>query len=231
VRSAIRLLGLLLRALSAVVADALAPPACAACDAPLARRAVFCPACAATVVRARAAPGAPNVDDVTSPAAFAIYGGAIAMALRRFKYEERPDLGRALGDFARRAARRLPEDEWTVVPVPLHARRLAERGYNQALLLARPVARELRGRLAPTALARTRNTPQQARLDRRGRLHNVEGAFRVASPSAVRGRAILLVDDVATSGATLTACATALREAGARRVAALVVARADAPGG
>ncbi len=113
------------------------------------------------------------------------------------------------------------------MPVPLHPARLAERGYNQAALLGAAAARELGAPLQPRALLRTRNTSQQARLPRAGRLENVAGAFRVRAPALVRGRRIVLVDDVATTGATLAACVAALRESGAVSVTPLVVARAD----
>ena len=113
------------------------------------------------------------------------------------------------------------------MPVPLHPRRLAERGYNQASLLAVEVAGNLAAPLAATALARVRNTSQQALLDREGRLRNVAQAFRVRAPKAVRGRHVVLVDDVATTGATLGACSAELLGAGASEVTALVVARAE----
>jgi ComF family protein len=112
------------------------------------------------------------------------------------------------------------------VPVPLHPSRLAERGYNQSSLLARRVARHLGAPFAPLALARARDTPKQATLDREARLANVAGAFRVREPTRVYGRAVLLVDDVSTTGATLAACAQALQAAGASAVATAVLARA-----
>jgi ComF family protein len=220
-------LAFLFRAVAAVLSrllDALAPPACAACDARLDRSAVLCAPCAEAVLPA--APASVGIPVV----AFALFGGSIAAALRRFKYDDRSDLARPLGHLLRRAARdaRLSAD--LVVPVPLHPRRLAERGYNQAALLAAVVAHELGAPLAARALTRTRHTPRQARLDRANRLANVAGAFQVRTPAHVRGRRVVLVDDVATTGATLVACADALRRAGAASVTALVVARAERGG-
>jgi ComF family protein len=214
-------IALLLRVLAAWLVDLLAPPACAACDARLRRRAVFCGACAHAVVPAGGS---------SDPIAFALFGGPVAAALRRLKYAGRADLAAPLGHLARRAAHAARPRVDLVIPVPLHPARLAERGYNQAALLGAEVARDLEVPMAPRALARTRHTPQQARLDRAARLRNVAGAFRVRAPAAVRGKRVLLVDDVSTTGATLAACAAALREAGAAEVTALVVARTEARG-
>jgi ComF family protein len=201
--------------------DALAPPACAACDTRLCRSAVLCPPCAEAVVPAGPAfVGVPLV-------AFALFGGPIATALRRLKYDDRPDLARALGHLLRRAAHDADLCADLVIPVPLHPERLAERGYNQAALLGAAVARELDAPLETRALVRTRHTAQQAQLGRALRLENVAGAFRVRAPARVRGLRVVLVDDVATTGATLAACGNALREAGAVSVSALVVARAE----
>lgn len=110
------------------------------------------------------------------------------------------------------------------VPVPMHPRKLRERGYNQAALLARHFARATGVELLPDALRKTRDTDAQSSLDRRARSENVRRAF-VAGEGAA-GRSVLLIDDVCTTGATLRACARALRRGGAGRVAALVVARA-----
>jgi len=209
-----------LRALVTALADVLSPPSCAACDARLSERSVFCAPCARSVEAAGAGTSAPAI-------AFGAFGGALAIALRRFKYAQRPDLGVPLGHLARRAARVAGLTGDVVVPVPLHPRRLAERGYNQAALLGVEVAAELGAKLAALALVRTRDTSQQARLSREERLRNLDQAFAARSPSLVRGRHVILVDDVVTTGATLGACREALLSAGATKVTALVVARAE----
>jgi ComF family protein len=116
------------------------------------------------------------------------------------------------------------------VPVPLHPQRLVERGFDQAALLAIPVARHRGVRCAPRALVRTRPTPPQASLDRAARAGNVADAFACPRPEKVRGRRILLVDDVRTTGATLASCIDVLRLAGARDVRTLVLASRDRPG-
>lgn len=117
-----------------------------------------------------------------------------------------------------------------VVPVPLHWHRGLARGYNQAERIARRLAGLTELPLV-SALARRRATPAQSRLGRPARLANLRGAFRVRRPAAVRGRHILLVDDVATTGATLDAAAAALKLAGATCVTALVAARTPLAGG
>jgi ComF family protein len=205
---------------------ALAPPRCAACDARVTALTAFCPSCATT---AEAAPAG-------SGAAF-VYAGAIASAIVTMKYGARPDLARPLGDLLWRSIepRARAWREAVVVPVPLHAARLADRGFNQSALLAARVVRRLgsssgarfEAKFEPRALARTRMTPQQTSLDRAARRANVAGAFRVRGAGyavAIRDRPVLLVDDVITTGATLDACAGALIEAGAASVDRAVVA-------
>jgi len=112
----------------------------------------------------------------------------------------------------------------SIVPVPLHPRRLRERGFNPAALLARSIAREWRLRFDATLLLRVRDTPSQTGLDRRARRANVRGAFQVR-PAAGAPRVIWLVDDVVTTGSTLVECARALRRVGAREVVAICIAR------
>jgi ComF family protein len=104
-----------------------------------------------------------------------------------------------------------------VSAVPLHASRLRERGYNQAVLLAQVVARTRSWVFAPDALRRVRETASQVNLNAQERRANVEAAF-FAEPAVFCGRQVLVIDDVLTTGATLSACADALRAAGATHV-------------
>ncbi|MFO7802203.1 MAG: ComF family protein [Desulfovermiculus sp.] len=110
-----------------------------------------------------------------------------------------------------------------IIPVPLHKRRLRERGFNQSLEIARGLSRRLNVPIQPRALERMRWTRAQSGLERKERQKNVRGAFR-AVPDRVQGKHVLLVDDVSTTGATLQACARSLRRAGAHRVDVLVLA-------
>jgi ComF family protein len=205
---------------SEVVGNVLSPPACAACDAPLRAGIVFCAGCVATVVVAP-----PALDGVVAPY---VYGGAIAEAITRFKYGDRPDLARPLGQLLAGATRTLANDCFThVVPVPLHPVRLSERRFNQSALLARWVASDLGARFAPLALERMRDTPRQATLEREARATNVGGAFRPRRGDVLSGARVLLVDDVTTTGSTLEACRRAVVEGGAMAVRCAVVARAE----
>jgi ComF family protein len=204
-----------------LLASLLPPPRCVACDAAVPRLATLCAPCRSTVERV------PPDDDPSATAAF-VYGGAIAEAITRMKYRARPDIARPLGDLLWRALepRGRQLRGCLVVPVALHPGRLSERGFNQSALIARRVARHLQAPFAPMALARARDTPRQATLDRDTRQSNVAGAFRVRQPERVRGCAVLLVDDVRTTGATLGACVDVLLAAGALSVRTAVVARA-----
>jgi ComF family protein len=215
----------LARALVERALDLLAPEVCAACDARVPPFTAFCPDCAATLEP----PGKGHEGDGGAPpnaiAAFA-YGGALVRAITSFKYARRADRARPLAHALRRAIAPLRGDRPSlVVPVPLHRTRLAERGFNQAALLAAPVARDLGVPLAARALARVRDTTAQASLDREARLSNVDRAF--VATRRVDGADVLLLDDVRTTGATLRACERALVQAGAARVRSLVLAAAD----
>jgi ComF family protein len=112
-----------------------------------------------------------------------------------------------------------------ILPVPLHTQRLRQRGFNQAGLIAREFGRVRSIPVRFGVLIRHRATLPQTRLGRRERLDNVRGAFRVASPEVVRGRSVLLIDDVFTTGTTLSECARVLKRTGAQAVYALTVAR------
>jgi ComF family protein len=194
------------------------PPLCERCGAPVGRAAGLCPSC-------RRSPPA-----FAAACALGLYLPAadghnpLATAVQRLKYAGRRVVAATLGELL---AERYPFGPGALlVPVPLHRTRLRMRGYNQALLLARFLARERGLPLAPRALARRRPTAAQAGLDAVGRRANLRDAFAVASPAIVAGRAVVLVDDVLTTGATADACARALLGAGATGVSVYTVGRA-----
>jgi ComF family protein len=157
---------------------------------------------------------------------FAAYDGALRDILQHFKYHSFRPLARQLGDRLCETLERFPTEAWDLVlPVPLHRNRERQRGFNQADLLARRVGRIAGIRLGDQDCVRVRDTPPQAGLRAAERRKNVKGAFAVPRPGRVRGLRILLVDDVVTTGATVDACAGALKEAGARSVSVLSLAR------
>lgn len=161
------------------------------------------------------------VTSLDSLVAVAEFDGVAREAVHALKYNGRHAIAGMMGRLMGRVA---PEPLDVVVPVPLHRSRRRERGYDQSALLARHVARELDLPHLLSALSRTRPTAQQATLHADRRRANVEGAF--ASQRRWQGEAVLLVDDVTTTGATIDAAAHALKEAGAGPITGLVFARA-----
>ncbi len=158
---------------------------------------------------------------------YALYDGPIVRAVTLLKYEPIAPLG---AWFAGRLAKMLLAEFGAaladiVVPVPLHPARQRERGYNQAELIARPLARSLGLRFRAALLVRTKPRPDKLRLTLHERWETVRGAFAPRRGSQVDNLRVLLVDDVMTTGATLDACARALREAGAAQVFGVTVAR------
>lgn len=147
------------------------------------------------------------------------------------KYRGVRDLAAPLADrmcdllAPRHSTRRLCGSNPLFIPVPLHSTRLRERGFNQAELLARRLTTTIAMPLDITSLIRSRATHQQAKQSHRSeRFTNIEGAFAAPENAAILNRDIVLIDDVATTGATLDDCARALKSAGARTVSAIVLA-------
>jgi ComF family protein len=155
------------------------------------------------------------------------YRGFLGHAVRRFKFQGNRPLAAGLSRLLAAA-----DEHWlaefeahAVAPMPLHPMRLAERGFNQAVDLARPVARRRKVPILYSALVRVRDTRPQYGLTVSQRHDNVNQAFQVARPQAVSGKNLLLVDDVLTTGATAAAAARALTRAGAAAVVVLTLAR------
>jgi competence protein ComFC len=157
---------------------------------------------------------------------YALYKGSIVRALMLLKFERVEPLGRWFAERLAEVARREAIGVDVVVPVPLHRQRERERGYNQADLIARPLARRLGLPYRAVLLTRTKPRPDKHILSLEERWESVRGAFATRQGSKVDNLRVLLVDDVMTTGATLDAAARALREAGAKSVIGLTVARA-----
>jgi ComF family protein len=238
-----------LKPVGRAVLDTLLPPACLACDAPVAadgqfcglcfKRAnfvapPFCGSCGVPLPFAEAA-GAGGICGVceASPPAFAQaraalrYDDMAKQLILPFKYADRTDLARGLARLMARAGARLLEEADVLAPVPLHRTRLRQRRYNQAALLAAALGRIARKPVWQDMLARLRPTSPLGPLGFSARREELAGTILVRRE--VAGRCVLLVDDVMTSGATADACAAALRGAGAARVDVLVAARVPDP--
>ncbi|HYP83422.1 ComF family protein [Variovorax sp.] len=206
---------------------------CDACAARFARPVPRCQCCALPVPDGVTRCGAclrhpPPLD---ACAACCDYAWPWPEHIGRFKYQGDPGWAATIATLMRSAPWVEPvlDAAQVVVPMPLAPGRLRQRGFNQALELARRLVPAQR--LEPRLLLRTRETTPQSGLDRRARLANLRGAFAVAPARAHRlqGAQVALVDDVMTSGASLFAAAQALRDAGAAGVSAVVFARTEAP--
>jgi ComF family protein len=165
--------------------------------------------------------------------AYGSYDGGLRDLIHLLKYQQvRPAaavLGRMLAEAVAGLETTLPAGVITVVAVPLHSRKQAQRGFNQSELIARAALKQLarpeRFQMSTDALARRRETGSQIGLTRHQRRENLRGAFSVADPERVAERNILLVDDVFTTGTTASECARILRRAGAARVWVATVGR------
>jgi competence protein ComFC len=159
---------------------------------------------------------------------FGIYEGNLSKAIVLLKYEELEPLGKWFARRLAEIARGLPEkfSPDLIVPVPLHRTRQKERGFNQVDLFGKPLARRLGVPYKPVLLTRKRPRPEKQLLHYDERWAAVRGAFVIREGGRVDNSRILLLDDVMTSGATLDACSRALRDAGAKTVAGLTIARA-----
>jgi len=159
--------------------------------------------------------------------AFAAYGGTLEEAIHRLKFQSEPRLARPLAGLLLDdpPAQLAPAEHDLLLPVPLHPRRLRQRGYNQAALLGGELSRAWSLPLELGGLVRCRDTVPQSGLGEQERRSNLLGAFAVR-PDRVAGRRVLLFDDVITTGSTVAECARTLREGGARSVTALALARA-----
>lgn len=189
-------------------------PCCPHCGRPQSSSNQVCPDCRRN-----------THDSLTFVRAAALHTHPLREAIHAFKYEGRPELGPLLARYLVVALSQAPWQDAVldaVIPIPLHADRMAERGYNQAERLTAPLCAATGLPHAPHWLARSRLTRQQVGLGPAERQVNVDGAF-TAAPD-VCGKRLLLVDDVCTTGATLRACAQAARAAGATAVYGLTLA-------
>ena len=225
------------------------PSWCAACDSELPwseRKASCCAACWSSLPRIDTPKctscALPMADTIVGPSrcldcqidplpvdwceAWGHYRGSLEKLLHAFKFERHDFLDAPLASLMETTLRARGDLAFdAIVPVPMHRAKERRRGYNQAELLARALAKNAGIACEPSLLHKCVDRGVQSKLNRRQRAENVRGAFEARG---ARGRAVLLVDDICTTGETLRACAAALLRAGAARVAAITVAKAGA---
>lgn len=238
-----------MKALGGSLLDLLVPRRCAGCLCGIpkkegahwcavCREAIFnirsplCPVCGRPHINSPSASDHTCGDCLLTPPPFegarsaALYSGFVRKRIHELKFGGRlhwvPSLVELLSDCWDLWDVGLPDG---LVAVPLHVKRIQQRGFNQAALLAEALGKRMRRPVRHDILVRLRWTEPQTRLKREERLKNVARAFSVQSSSGVAGRSLLLIDDVFTTGSTILACAEALKDAGASRVLALTVAR------
>lgn len=218
--------------------DWIFPPTCGGCEILGAR---WCEACQATipVIFEPVCPtcGDPQTSPQICPVcqqhpppyqalrSYSAHRGVIRKAIHRLKYQNDIGLGESLSKHLVELYNLNKWDIGLVVPVPLGQKRKRDRGYNQAAVLARSLAYAIHKPYRPEALSRSRETRTQVGLTAVERRKNVEGAF-TATAEKVKGKAVLVIDDVTTTGSTISACAQALIEAGASAVFGMTLARA-----
>jgi ComF family protein len=242
-----------LRRLGSAAMAVVIPAHCPTCDQLVPQRGLFCPDCfartgfitepccrgcgvmfayAAQGGADRVCPGCRAAPPVFSAARAAfVYDNHAKRLILPMKHADRTDNAWVLALHMARAGAQLLRDADVLVPVPLHRRRLFQRRFNQAALLAQCLARQSRVPVLPDALARVRATPSLGDKSAAERRAAVDAAFSVRPHrvAPIRDRRVLLVDDVMTSGATANACAAVLKEAGAADVTVLVAARVPDP--
>lgn len=232
------------------LSDALFPPLCLACSDVLSGAAhkVFCPDCLRRITFITGSrcpvcgilfPDSPSENHLcgnclesrpwfSSARSVVAYDGVIPDAIRRFKYGHDITTGSALATFL--AGYNFDDLDFhtfdAIIPVPLHIKRLRERGFNQSLILARALAKKHHLVVDFSLLKRHKLTLTQTGLDKDDRVKNITGAFVAGPREKIHGRNLILVDDVYTTGATINECARTLVKAGASRVAVITLARA-----
>jgi ComF family protein len=195
------------------------PPLCTLCGVPFLSREIENHPCGACLTRGKY---------FTMARAVGYYEGPLREAIHRWKYEEKSYLTLFFGEKLAEGFCRYwdPQSFDLIIPVPLHSKRLRERGFNQALLLVKELSRRTRIPYSKRLLQKRILTPPQVNLSGGEREKGVRGSFHIQRDEEIEGKSILLVDDVYTTGATVNECSKVLLKAGAERVDVLTIAHA-----
>ncbi|MBI2416431.1 MAG: ComF family protein [Ignavibacteriales bacterium] len=232
-----KILGLLVRYLYALL-DVFLPAECIACGMQVRGREAVCPACMASLkpvteerrlFEYRKKFAVHGIVDGFYPAYVFEQDRPIRDILHAVKYTGKFLLAEDMGRHSANYFRHVPELVHCdiIIPVPLHKSKRFERGYNQSAHIAKGIARELKTPVYKNAVKRIKATKTQTKLNLTERRENMLDAFKMRNPNLVKGKSIMLVDDVITTGATITECAKVLKQAGAAAVFAVSVALAD----
>lgn len=235
-----------IRSALAPLLDIVVPPLCLSCHSPMASHDTLCPDCWRAIDFIRpplchrlglplgydSGAGTLSARAIAEPPVYgraravARYDGVMRHLIHDLKFRDRPDARKLFGRWLTETGRELLGEAQVLVPTPLHRLKLVRRRFNQAALLAHEVSHLTGVPTAPLALVRSRNTSRQLGLTREQRHSNVKGAFAVPTGqrAVIAGRRVVLVDDVVTTGATISACARALLDSGAASVDVLALA-------
>ena len=219
----------MIKELLSLIADAIYPPKCIACDALLGAdredRGYICLDCNSRIVWLESDFFSANLkkQEFDSSGSLAAYDGAWQEVVHKFKYNNRTDLAGQLGEML---SRRIDYEYDLITAVPLHPKRLRERGYNQSALLAKVVAKKTGFKFNLGIFKRVKHSAPQVGLAKEERMENIRGAFEPCGSWKAKDADILLIDDVITTGATVNECAKVLKKAGAGRVDVMTIARA-----
>ena len=236
-----------LRRFGALLLDTLYPPVCLSCDAPVATADALCTACFMKLraisapmcpvlglpVEVSLGPGALSAEAIADPPPFdraraaVVYNDIARTLVGKLKYGDRPELARFCARLMAQAGHELWGDDVVLMPVPLHRNRQLSRRYNQATELARAVGKLTNLPVDPVLVTRRKNTKPQVGLSGDARRRNLSGAFQPSPDisSRLKGRRVIIVDDVVTTGSTVKAVTRALKSGGVQRVDVISFAR------
>lgn len=221
-------IGAFLAEIAESLKDFLYPPSCPLCGTSIPGEVILCSACR-NRMETRAGSydsSGRNIEGIDAVCALLPYDADCRTLVHDLKYHGRPSVGLFFGELLGEKAVRnaVIGHDAIIVPVPLHPAKFRERGYNQSERIACGITRSTGCAVDETLIGRSRKTPTQTALDADERARNVSGAFRYIGGAIPEDRTVVLVDDVLTTGSTLSECAKALREGGAKRIVACVAA-------